>query len=72
VPLLVRLQDVRSVKAGLGKFSPLEKINDSGMWLVQHLKSKWLQEEEIKLIMEHVKGAILPEKPNYLLASMFQ
>ncbi len=72
IGMVARCRGCRPSENWLGRFSPVEKIRDSGMWLVQHLKSKWIQEEEIKLIMEHVKGAILPEKPNYLLASMFQ
>jgi len=41
----------------LGKFSPKNKIRQSGLWLVQHLKAQGINEKEKKIILDAIARA---------------
>ena len=40
----------------LGNFSPIRKIKESGLWLVQHLKSEPINENDKKVILNAILG----------------
>jgi hypothetical protein len=39
----------------LGNYSPKEKIKESGLWLVQHLKNKPINENDKKVILDAIR-----------------
>ena len=39
----------------LGNYSPVKKIRESGLWLVQHLKSRPINEREKKIILNAIE-----------------
>ncbi|MEM3786627.1 MAG: hypothetical protein QXZ59_04520 [Nitrososphaeria archaeon] len=40
----------------LGNYSPVQKIMESGLWLVQHLKSKPIDEKDKEIILKAIEG----------------
>jgi hypothetical protein len=38
----------------LGNYSPIEKIKESGLWLVQHLTNKPINENDKKIILDAI------------------
>jgi hypothetical protein len=45
----------KASKNWLGKYSPIEKIRQSGLWQVQHLGASTISEEEMELITKSIK-----------------
>jgi hypothetical protein len=52
---LASYKSCRPSSEWLGNYSPVKKIRESGLWLVQHLKSNPINEKDKEIILRAVE-----------------